>query len=145
MPGLVQQQMPQQAQQAPQGQPDPKMVERVVLAAAKIIHTPKVSDQLIAMMKAAGDPVQALSRAVITIMSQLVEKSGNKIPPDVVGAAGVQVLQLLGQLAETAGLFKFTMEIFQQAAKAAMDQVVGQQQVGPAAAPAQSTVQPQAA
>lgn len=131
MPGLIQVAQPQavQSQAAqpqtaqPQKQPDRRSVARVIAAAVKIIHDPKVSAQLIEMMKAAGDPVQALAQTTVLVMRMLYEKSNNSIPPEVLGAAGVEVLQLLAQLAQTAKLFDVTMDIFKQAAQASMDMV----------------------
>lgn len=112
----------------PTGQPgapkaDPAMVQRVVLAASKIIRDPKAAPALIEQMKSIGDPVQALAQVVMQIMKHIFEASGKKIPPEVLGEAGVEVLQLLAKLAQSAGLFQVTMDIVKQAAQAAMDLV----------------------
>lgn len=127
--GLLDQAMPQQAAQPQQQQqPKPEDVDRVVLGAAKLIHSPKVSDELIALMKAQGDPVQALVEAVFVVMSKVYEASGNRMPPEVLGAAGVQVIGILGQLAQAARLFKVTPELLHQAAEAAIERLKQQGQ-----------------
>ena len=55
MPGLINQSMTGKQPANPQD------VQRIVIAAVKVINTPQVSDQLLKMMKEAGDPAQALA------------------------------------------------------------------------------------
>lgn len=119
------------AQSMPAQTAKPEDVERVVLAAAKLIHSPKVSDELIALMKEQGDPVQALVEALWVVMGHLYERSGNRMPGEVMGAAGVQVLGVLAQLAKAARLFEVTPELLQQAAQAALEKLRGQQSQEP--------------
>ena len=156
MPGLIEQKMPQEAAPQP-GQPpaapqqgqqaDPKAVERVVLAALKILHDPKITPQILQMMKAAGDPVQALAQATLLVMRQLFAKSKQTIPPEVLGVAGVEVMDELAMIANKAGLYKITPQILQQAVQAAVEQFkaeAAKQTAKPAApvAPAAPVEQP---
>lgn len=132
MPGLIQQSI-QSEQTKTAKKADPKAVERVVLAALKLIHDSKINPQILEMMKAAGDPVQALSQATLLVMRQLWEKSKQSIPPEVLGEAGVEVMSELAMIATQAKLYEITPEIFQQAAQVAMDEVQKEGQAGPAA------------
>ena len=151
MAGLIQQQMAQpaeqpaeqQGQQPAQGQPaNPQAVERVVIAATRIIHDAKIKQTLIEMMKQAGDPVQALVEATTLIVKQLQEKSGRSIPAEVLGAAAWQVLQLVGELAQAAGLFQVTPELLQQAAQAGVEKFQEERAAGPAQPAAAPAPQP---
>jgi hypothetical protein len=144
MAGIIQQQMgqptEQQEQQPAQGQPpNQQAVERVVIAATRIIHDAKIKPQLIALMKQAGDPVQALVEATTLVVKQLQEKSGRSIPGEVLGAAAWSVLQLVAELAQAAKLFTVTPELLQQAAKAGIEKFqqerAATQQPGAAPAP----------
>lgn len=147
MPGLIQSAMPQQQPEAQpaQAQPNQQAVERVVVAAIKILHDPKIMPRLIELMKAAGDPVQALVEATMLIMKQLWEKSRKSIPADVLGAASAIVLQLIGELAAAAKLFDVTPELLAQAAAAGLEQFKRESaaaQAQPSAAPAQPSAAP---
>ena len=149
MPGMIQREMmPEQQEQgqpqepqAPQAQqqPNQQAVERVVIAATKVIHDPKIRSQLIELMKQAGDPVKALVDATFLVVRQLFEKSNRSIPEDVLGAASAQVLQMLGELAAAAKLFQVTPELLQQAAQAGLQRLEQEEQAKKQAAP-----QPQA-
>jgi len=149
MPGLINQAMQQpqpaeqQEQQPAQGQPpDQTAVERVVIAATRIIHDPKIKQTLIEMMKQAGEPVQALVEAVFLIMRQIIEKSGKSVPSEVLGAAAWQVLQLIAELAQAAGLFQVTPELLQQAAQAGIEKLKQEASAGPAQPAAAPAPQP---
>ena len=147
MSGIIENQIGQpaapQGQQPAQGQPpNQQAVERVVIAATRIIHDPKVKPQLIALMQKAGDPVQALVEAVFLIMRQIIEKSGKTVPSDVLGAAAYQVLNLVGELAQAAGLFKVTPELIQQAAQAGLQRLQQEASAGPAQPEAAPAPQP---
>lgn len=141
MPGLI--------QQAQRPQANPQDVERIVVAAIKVIHDPKVAPQLLQMMKSAGDPASALAHATLTVMRQLYEKSKG-MPPAAIVPAGKQVMQELAKLAAAAKLFNATPEVLQQAVKIIYQQLQAQQKqpqapVAPAAqAPAAPAAQPAA-
>ncbi len=146
MAGIINQaRQPQPETQPANGQPDDQSVERVVIAAIKVIHDPKVKQQLIEMMRQAGDPVQALVSAVFLVMRQLYERSRRSIPADVLGAASAHVLRLLGELAEAAGLFQVTPELLQQAGEAGLEQFKQEQAAQQQGAPQTGAPQPPAA
>jgi len=138
MAGLIQQRMEQPTEQpaAQRGSPNQQAVERVVIAATRIIHDPKVKPQLVELMKNAGDPVTALVEAVFLIMRQIMEKSGRSVPSEVLGTAAFTVLHLVGELAQAAGLFQVTPELIQQAAQAGLERL--KQEAGPEQAQAQA-------
>jgi hypothetical protein len=149
MPGIINQVRPQAqtqpAAQPAQGQPDQQSVERVVVAAVKLIHDPKIAPQLVQLMRAAGDPVKALVDATMLVMKQLWEKSKRSIPGDVLGAAAAQVLKLIGELAQAAKLFQVTPELLQQAAQAGLERLKAEHGGGAAPQPGAAPVAPQAA
>ena len=136
---------PQQQQgeaRQPEGQPvraNQIDVERVVAAAIKIIHDPKVRPQLLQMMKAAGDPVQALVDAAFLVMGQINEKANGKIPSEALGAAAFHVLNLLAELADASGLYKITPEIIKTAAATGIERLEQMQAQG--AQPAEAAPQ----
>lgn len=145
-PGLIGTGMQQPASQqtgavaqpaGPQAEPDKKSVERVVIAALKIIHDPKISPQILKMMKDAGDPVQALAKTTLMIMRELYKKSNQSIPLDVLGRAGIEVMNELAMLANGTKMYNITPEIFQQAVQAALEELKQGAQAAPAVAPAQ--------
>lgn len=111
MAGLIQNGAAQQA-------PDRQAVERIVTAAVKLIHDKAVHTEIIAMMKQIGDPTQALAQTTVMIMKQIYEKSGRSAPMNAMAAAAVDVLQLLMELGQAAGLFKADMPTFEAAVKA---------------------------
>lgn len=150
MPGLIQRNMRPPLPAAPQGQAPASQqgqqpaaqqsVQRVVIAATRIMHDPKIKPRLLEMMQQAGDPVQALVEVVFLIMRQIMEKAGRQIPSEVLGTAAFTVLHLVGELAQAAGLFQVTPKLLQQAAQAGLERLKqegGAQQQQAAAPPPQ--------
>lgn len=90
-------------------------LERVVMAALKVIHTPQISQQLIQMMQKAGDPATGIAQATYLIMSQLYEKSNHTIPPQILLHAAAVVMREIGVVGQTARLFQMTPALGQQA------------------------------
>lgn len=95
-------------------------LERVEVAATKIIHDAKVSQQLVQMMKAAGDPVTGIAQATLLIMRQLIEKSKNTIPQEVLVPAGFKVVEQLAELGAAAKLFQNSPDLVKQAQRKAI-------------------------
>lgn len=111
------------AGQAP-SQVDPKMVEmyrRVVVAAGKTVYNPKVSTQLVAMVRQMpGNPLRGAALAALTVLDQLRERTKG-INPDFVYLAGPIVVAEVLELAAAAkvvpqspGLIQKAVAILQQ-------------------------------
>lgn len=90
-------------------------VERVVIAATKLIHTPQISQQILKMMKAAGDPAAALAQTTVFIMKTLIDHSNGTIPTNTIVPAGRQVVDLLAEIAAAAKLFKADRQVIGKA------------------------------
>lgn len=136
MAGIIQQaQAPQKA--------DPQVVQRLVIAAMKILHTPQLSQQFLTMMKQAGDPAKAIATVTILVMKQLVEKSKG-LPSNAIVPAGIQVMKLVADLGATAKLFKVTPELMVQALQVVRQQMGPElkQQAQPAQVAPQAAAQP---
>jgi len=129
MSGMIEQAMQSQQQQGhnmPQG-PDmggeqataeeQEAYERVVLAAAKVLHDDPTNQQVMQMLEtgAQGDPAQALAEVVTVVITQLDEQSGGTIPGEVIIPASAEVLSMASELAESAGLFQADEATLQRA------------------------------
>jgi hypothetical protein len=106
MPGDVPGQEPAQA--APgQGPNLQDAYSKVVLAGIKILHDQQTSGQIVQMLQQEADtPDKALSDVVVLIMSQIKEKSGGKVPQEVVLKAAGEILGETAKLAESSGAFQ---------------------------------------
>lgn len=156
MPGIIEQAQGQpQTPAAPAGQPaaapgeqktDPA-VQRVVIAAKKLLATPEIADHIVQMLKAEQDPATAIAKATIFLMQQLIEKSSNTMPPKAIVPAGIQVAMDIARIGQAAGVFKVTEEIMQKALEVArsMFPQPGAQPGQPPAAPAGAPAQPMGA
>lgn len=125
--------------QAGQQGPD---AQRIIIAATKLIHDPKVAAQLVEMMKAAGDPATALAQATTTLMKLMAEKSRGTMPPEAAMQALPQVISLVAELAHTAGIFDATPDVAKQAGQMILQDIQKSGQQG--AAPAQGAAPPAA-
>lgn len=131
---------------APQQNPAPGAgqnpdVQRIVLAAQQVLYDPQTMPQILQMLKAgASNPPQALARTTLMVMQGLKERSQN-MPMQAAVAAGVQVMKLIGELAQAAGLFQATPQVYQQAMQAAQ-QMLQQQGGGMGGQPPQQPAQP---
>lgn len=94
---------------------DQTAVQRVIVAATKMIHTPQISQQLLKMMKAAQDPASALAQTTVFVMKTLMEQAKGAFPPQVIVPAGKEVIGLLAELAQAAGLFKADAKVIGKA------------------------------
>jgi len=139
MPGIIGNAMQQNQAQAPGGKlpphkpANPQDVQRVVIAATKAIHEQALSQRLIQLMKAAGNPVKAIAQATLTVMQGIWEKSRGTIPPEALFPAGVQVAQLVGELAQAAKLFQVTPQLIKAAVRMAVMMFAKQPDSQPAA------------
>lgn len=122
--------------QPAQTQADPKAVEtfrKLGIAAMKIVYDPKISQQLLEILKAAGDPAKGIAQATSSILGQMKEKTQGA-NPNVVYAIAPVLAMMVAEIGEHAGLFKASQQIVQQAL-----QIVAKQGDTP---PAQSAAAP---
>lgn len=132
--------------QAQQQKPNPTDVDRIVIAAKRVIA--RVAPQLLQMMRSSQDPATGLAHAFLLLMKQLYAKSKGTMPIQAILPATKEIIQDVARVGETGGLFKVTPQLLQQALQLASQQgkqaPQGQQPQGqqpgvavpPAAAPA---------
>jgi hypothetical protein len=136
-PGQPQPGQPQPGQQPPPGSPPPgqppaggekprnpatpeeqNSYERVVLAAMRVLYGDATHDKVMDVLKNGADnPIPAISQAVVLIMGQVAEKAGEKMPRKVLLSAGIELLAMVVELGEKAGLFEVDEQTVQQAIK----------------------------
>ena len=81
-----------------------EIYERVVLAGVKVIN--ESAEQFLKMLQAGGEnPAQSMADATWLLMSQIDEQSDGEIDEEILLAAGAEVLENIGELANEAGLF----------------------------------------
>ena len=133
MAGLIQQSLP--ATQAtppanpaaPGGQPvTEEIINRVVIAAKKILSQPEIRQQLATMIKGAPDPVTGVAQATIFLMKALFDKSKGTMPPKAIVPAGAKVIVDVARIGEAAGLFKVTPQLLAQSAVKARELMMAQ-------------------
>lgn len=134
-------------------------VTRIVIAAKKILAQPQAAQQLVQMMKVAGDPANGVAQATIFLLKQLYEKSKGTLPPKAIVPAAQEIIVDVARLGAAAGLFKLSPELVKQAVliaiqlftqeakamqqqKAAPAQLAAPAPAAPLAAAAAPTVQP---
>lgn len=78
-------------------------LQRVVLAAMKLMYEEKTSGHIVRMLKG-GNPAQALAQAGLFVMKVLFDLSQKKIPPNIIIPASLHVLKLLAELALASGV-----------------------------------------
>lgn len=94
--------------------------ERVVLAAGEVLYG-QTSDSILEFMQAeAENPPVAIARAAHLILTQLDEKSGGTIPETVILPAAMEIAELCGELAASAGLFEVNEDVLQAAGQNAV-------------------------
>lgn len=100
-------------------QPTPQEQEaydRVVMAGMKVIYDKTTHQgvmQMVAQQK--DEPAKALAYATCLIVEQLDKQSGGKIPQTVILPAAAEIMGLIAELADAAGLFKADDRIMGQA------------------------------
>lgn len=93
-----------QAPQKPPVQPTGgDAVERLVLAAMKVIYTKGTSDGVVKMLQR-GDPLRSLIEAALFVMKALYDTSRGTAPAQAMVAAAGSVTKLLAELAQAAGV-----------------------------------------
>lgn len=123
---------------------DPAMQEnydKVVLAAMKFLYDDATHPEIMKMLQSgAGDPSGTLAKVAALIVTQLDQKAGGSIPREVVMHAAMEVLGLVAELADKAGVFTVDKAIFEGAARAMVAEL--QQKFGEQPAQAEQQVAP---
>lgn len=117
--------------QAPQQGMD-KIVSRIVTAATMAMNQPQTEQQILQMVKSSADPVQGLAQATVALMKALFAKSNKTMPPQAIGPAGKQVMLVIAQACQSAGILKVTPQLVQQAMAAAVKMIGSAQPQAPA-------------
>lgn len=103
------------------GRPGPRdqdAFQRVVLAAGKVIYENDATHQAVMqMLQSGGEPDAALANTAATVIRQLYDKSGRTMPETVVLPAAMQVIAMLAELAQAAGLFRVDKGVMMRAAQ----------------------------
>lgn len=108
----MQQGMPMQQPGAQGSQDD---YDKTMAAASKAIYNPEVMKGILEAIKTAQNPAQGLLQAASLVMRQLNEISGGKMPAAVKVPAFKEVLTLIAELAEKAGVIPDAAQALQQA------------------------------
>jgi hypothetical protein len=116
--GLISNGMQQPA--APAGpmqeQPGPQnpALQRIVLAATKLIHNPQTTQALVELIRKSPDPVQGIAHAVVMILTQMFQASKGTMPKDAGAAALKPIIELIVEVADAAGIVKGSPQLVQQ-------------------------------
>lgn len=161
MPGIINDAVGQ-VQKPPEANPVPPVakpaqkrtvtpdMQRIEIAAKKVLAKPEVAKAVVGMIRGAGDPARGIAQATIFVMKQLGSMAKGAMPTQAVVPAAQQVLVDVAKLGAAAKLYKITPELIKQAAMLAIQMftqsVQAKKQQAPAQAPApQPAAQPVAA
>lgn len=108
--------------------------QRLVQAVGKVVYGASTRGPLLQMIQAAGDPVQGVAQAALTVVGQLGEQMKGSNPRAAYAAAPVAALMLL-EVAEAASLVKFDKALLPQVVEA-MQAIAQKREGGGQAAPA---------
>ena len=103
----------------------------------KILHNMSSSKQLVEVIRGDGNPVQGLANALVLIVTKVedsAKKGGQELTGDVLLHGGTELLEQIVEVAEAAGIHKFTEKQMESALYIAMDQY-GQARQGQGALP----------
>jgi len=94
--------------------------DRVMLAAGTILFKDAASHaQIIRTLKAgAKEPAKTIATIAVNIVTQLDERSGRKLPPEIIIPVGAEVTEQLCDLAKAAGVFPVDAKVMGQAGQA---------------------------
>jgi hypothetical protein len=114
-------------------QPDPKIVQRIVMAATMALNQQDVEQQMLQAVKTSGDPARGLAQALVMLMKILYEKSKRTMPMRAAVQAALQVLVMIAKSCESAGLLKVSPQLIKQAGANAVQLLKQSQPVAPPA------------
>jgi len=134
-------QAPAQAAPGPAKTQDEEAVSRITIAAAKMIYDKGILQNLLQILKS-GDPAEGLAQATLFVMKGLFEASKGTLPPKAFLPAVQQVMPLIAELGEAAGILKADEATVKQAAMIFAQKIkaeAGKRGAGTAAAPTPAT------
>jgi len=113
--------------------PDEQMAyEKIVIAALKVVYDETTHNKIMQALQQGGTPDAALATTTASIMTELDQKSGGKVPEVVILPAAMEVLDILGELADTAGLFAVDVKVMTSAAQQLILKLMQEYGVDPA-------------
>ena len=87
----------------PPAQEEGSPLDRVLVAAMKVLYDKSTSDGVVNMLRK-GEPVQALAQTSLFVMKALYDESKGTIPPPVMVPASGAVTDYLAELSQAAGV-----------------------------------------
>lgn len=116
-------------QAAQQTQVDPKIIQRITMAATMALNQPDIEQQIMQLVKSSQDPVQGLAQALLFLMKALYQKSNGTMPKPAIGPAAMQVVGMIAKMCKAAGVIpQVTPQLLQQAMKTALQMLQSQPQ-----------------
>ena len=95
--------------------------DQVVSAAMKVLYDDKMTEQIVAMLKAGADKPEAiLAQVVVMIVTELDRKANGQIPKNVIVPASEEIIALVAELAEKSGAFTADPKMIERALAQAM-------------------------
>jgi len=87
---------------------DQEAYDKVVMAASKLIYSDEANDGLVEQLKqGAKNAPQTVAETGSMLLMHIDEKSGGKLPVEVLIPAAEEILAMIGELGEKAGFFEF--------------------------------------
>ena len=145
MPGIIQNAQAQPASQVPGQDPasppggvqesgeindqevspqEQEQYERIVGAASKILYDEKMSNQIVEALKGAGgDPSGVIANLAGSVIDELGKQAKGKLPVDLILPATNEILELIGEIAESANLFQYDEAMHAKASQKAIEMI----------------------
>ncbi len=126
--GIIDEQIPAPGAAAPMETPAPtdsnapppeaqQSYDQLMTAALEVMYGDQTSDGVVKQLQAgAKNPPEALATGAMTILTTLDDQSKGTVPTDILAPVGEEVVEQLGEIASTAGLFPVEQGTFDQAA-----------------------------
>jgi hypothetical protein len=106
---------------APASKGEQAIYDRVMLAAVDILSNPKTRDQVVSMLTQGDDLPRVMAEVTMLILLQLDEKSGKKIPGNMIAPLAEEILLRVSEIA--AAVKGADQAMADEAAQIVMDQV----------------------
>lgn len=126
--------------QPAQTQADPQATEtykKLGLAAIKIVYDPKISQQLLVILKSVKDPADGIAQATTAILKEMQQQIKGA-PPNVIYAIAPALAVMVAEIGHAAGVLQPTPQLIRQALQLVVQKNAQPAPAAPAApAPAQ--------
>lgn len=98
--------------------------ERIVGAASKILYDEKMSNQAVEMLKSSkADPSAAIASIAGSIIDELNKQAKGKLPVDLILPATNEILEMIGEVGESANLFQYNEAMHAKASQKAIEAI----------------------